>query len=254
MILSVSYKSQYDADAHLSKADCGQTCLSMLANYILNINIPTDSITEYLNDYNQINLDQLIKAAEWMGMGAVHTHGSIDDLYKYIDEGKPVMCLLEYGKVPDSLKQDQAYQSGHFVLIIGYKEHNLYYHDPDFSGANRYKGADIEIDRDQFQYAWNTSVYIGQPYSIIVPLQGREEFMTSEEFIKNYWVPFVKQQRREQHKLLGCYVKKPDPNKAGVAMYSASGSKVKGYKTQEDYEMDGWKAWSDLEVGKGWAL
>lgn len=74
-------------------------------------------------------------------------NANIDELKQELNKGRPVIVLIDpsylYGGISGF---------GHFIVIVGFSEDKIIYHDPDVPEGN-YLDGKIEAFKD----AWNTS-------------------------------------------------------------------------------------------------
>ena len=78
----------------------------------------------------------------------LHTHGSISDIEKIIDSGKPVLVLGFYDKKAE-------WDNLHYFLVTGYDDKNIYIADSLHSIGERYYNR--SVSRETFEQMWNTS-------------------------------------------------------------------------------------------------
>jgi len=76
----------------------------------------------------------------YLGTGVDLTGCSIDTLYSYIRNGKPVVCWLGKGALPG--------YNMHCVCVTGYNNGVVYYNDPYLNIKNR------AVDASAFIYWW----------------------------------------------------------------------------------------------------
>lgn len=91
---------------------------------------------------------QISAAAQKSGLKATSVrNANIDDLKHEIKDGKPVIVLIDpsylYGSVSGF---------GHFIVIVGFTDTELVYHDPDVP-----EGDSIQCSLEVFRKAWNAT-------------------------------------------------------------------------------------------------
>ncbi|NLC40190.1 MAG: hypothetical protein GX763_04635 [Clostridiaceae bacterium] len=74
---------------------------------------------------------------------------TIADLCAYLDQGKPVICAIQAWSYLTISEYKLEYDSGHYVIAIGYDSENIYFMDPSTSGNYAY------IPRDEFAARWH---------------------------------------------------------------------------------------------------
>lgn len=173
--LDVPYKSQWDADAGVSKDDCGAASLAMDLNYF-GLHITTNGIfdlTDSALDY--LTADELNKAATTLGYKFICTSGkNIEDLKKCIDMGMPALVVVHYGDLNG--RQDK-FEGPHIIVVTGYDDKFIYTNDPDFWGTRRDEGKDKAYAINDFIKAWNSTVdknYPGNLWYIEKPVGWQE--------------------------------------------------------------------------------
>jgi len=91
---------------------------------------------------------QISAAAQKSGLKATSIkNANIDDLKKEIKEGKPIIALIDpsylYGGVSGF---------GHFIVIVGFTDTELVYHDPDVP-----EGEFMQCKLEAFRTAWSAT-------------------------------------------------------------------------------------------------
>jgi ABC-type bacteriocin/lantibiotic exporter with double-glycine peptidase domain len=79
---------------------------------------------------------------------AVESHENMDvlALKKLLDQGKPVICLIQaWADKPVEYKSD--WSDGHYVVAAGYDQENLYLMDPSVGGHYSYISASDFLNR-----------------------------------------------------------------------------------------------------------
>jgi uncharacterized protein YvpB len=137
-ILNVPYKSQLDpADANLAYADCGPCCLAMILAGI-GKSITTNDVARAAGmvqgDKTGRLLSQLVSAAQKYGLVMAAGQSNLDDLKRLIDNGQPPVALVRYQNLPQ--RYDPRYTGGHYVLVVGYDDQNIFINDPYYPAGS----------------------------------------------------------------------------------------------------------------------
>lgn len=84
-------------------------------------------IEQFLNKIRRRGSTQPIFCAE------IKTGLSIPELCRFLDQGKPVICLIQaWSDHPEEYRHSS--ECGHYVIAIGYDAENIYFMDPSTSG------------------------------------------------------------------------------------------------------------------------
>ena len=155
--LLVPYLSQLDGtDVDYAPGDCGPANVAMALNYF-GRNVTVDQVSQATGlpaGFLFTNYDQLNTAALVFGYTVEHTINNLSEKIKSsIDSGKPVIALINYAKLPTTNKYDLNYNHGHFLLIVGYTENEVIYHDPYWHNQD---GAFKRLTWEQFDLCWST--------------------------------------------------------------------------------------------------
>lgn len=138
------FYSQWDGDNGGAKGACGETCLKMIDHHLTGREIAiSDIIKNGDNNPAITSTDGMKKAADWLGFGVDYYYDAREsDIKRWLSEGKLIVAVLKYGLFPAKYKQDQKYQSGHFVVITGMTDDGkaIRFADPNFWGDRREEG------------------------------------------------------------------------------------------------------------------
>lgn len=145
--LKVPYRSQWDSDANNRTADCGQTCVAMLAQwkgFPVKVNDlrfqsqPTglSSSQDLVNNFNGIGIRSDYKLLDPVTSipGTMIPEEIINDL--------PAICLVSYAGFDRLSVQDKKYTGWHWLILLGIDNmtHEVITNDPDFWPTRREEG------------------------------------------------------------------------------------------------------------------
>lgn len=113
--------------------DCGPTSLQAVLFYYGD-DITSDEIVKALNyegNTDGANISDLIKVAEFYGINVESKEDmNIIDLKNAIDKKWPVIIELQAYPDDDDLNWRDSNEWGHYVVVIGYDNDNIYFEDP----------------------------------------------------------------------------------------------------------------------------
>lgn len=113
--------------------DCGATALQTVMAYY-GVEVRLDELMETLGtDEEGTSIYSMIRTAFRYGFDVKARSGwSLKELKKKIDEGIPVIVLLQaWAERPKTLKEwEQDYDDGHYAILIGHKKGVLLFEDP----------------------------------------------------------------------------------------------------------------------------
>jgi hypothetical protein len=158
--LNIPYRSQQAADANLYESDCGPTCVAMVLNYY-NIPMTPNAVYDHMSavpegTFPKVHqLEEVLTKHQMPRRRDVYLSkwNAIENLRKNIDAGHPMIALVKYQ--PWKQVTGNQFDWGHFVVVTGYDEQNIYMHDPIF-GAWRPMalGANFAMSHDLFCAGW----------------------------------------------------------------------------------------------------
>jgi hypothetical protein len=158
-LLDLAYKSQYDADAGLSRNDCGPACLAMIIN-ALGTPVTTDAVFRRTGAQSEayITMAQLMRAGESYGAPLEYRRGwGLGELHAMLDLGRPLVALVHYGafsQLQPGVSTQSQFTGPHFLLVTGYDENMVVVHDPLWTGERRSEGAFRRWENDVWLAAW----------------------------------------------------------------------------------------------------
>ena len=127
---------------------CGPACLRMVLAYIGIIKTENE-VTEACNT-TELGTTPIQIAETFQKFGVIASsvkNANIDDLKHEIEEGRPVIVLIDpshmYGGISGF---------GHFIVIVGFEDEKIIYHDPDEPN-----GEYIKYELEAFLKAWNAT-------------------------------------------------------------------------------------------------
>ena len=158
-----------------SDYDCGDMCVQGVLAY-------------YGQDINEVKLLKKLKTKKSSGTETEHIieffknrgfkvdagNMTIDTLRTYIRKKIPVIILAQAWKTEDvSYERTEAY--GHYMIVIGYDEKNIYFEDPAVFG----KGF---IPVKEFKKRWH-AIDIGKLQNFGIAIWGKKPF-NFKKFVK----------------------------------------------------------------------
>ena len=158
--LDVPYRSQWDVDAKDHDADCGPTCLAMILGAV-GVEATPDGLYRFIGTRSRhayTTFNELIQAGQQMGLTLVwqrfaNRSDALSQLRSNLDAGRPFIALVKYAKWRQRL--GNPFSGGHFVVVVGYDDNNVYMHDPLFGKwVDRAKGDRYRMPTNLFLDAW----------------------------------------------------------------------------------------------------
>jgi ABC-type bacteriocin/lantibiotic exporter with double-glycine peptidase domain len=222
---------------------CGEACLAMIGQ-AMGKSTTVKDVERAMGRYGLMDtLSHLKAGADRLGIPLKQfSYIGTGYLEEYTNNGQPAICLVDYKLIPPYAKRPgETYTGGHYVLVYRIDRY-VWYHDPLFR-------ASVQISRIEFLKAFKNMALVS--LNRFESNTEEETEMDENTFLK-HWVPFVRDQRRRQSKLLGAYVKKTGKGDA-IGMYDSQDRLIKTYTSATEYEDDGWKTWSDVGK-KDWLL
>jgi hypothetical protein len=145
----VPYRSQWDGDANNRRADCGQTCVAMLATW-KGVQVRINDLV-YQSQSNGIsgagdlvrNFEDVCRLAAMEVSSPVVTFPPL-----------PAICLVWYGGFLRSSVQDKAYKGWHWLVLLDVHDRLVVTHDPDFWGNRRNEGNCKQYSMQEWQAAF----------------------------------------------------------------------------------------------------
>lgn len=162
--LNIPYRSQWDGDARDHDSDCGPTCLAMMLNYH-GVNITPDNVYDYdhlrakgRKDFtNFTDLAKVARANDMVCAYAVpsNRNEAFRKLRANVDADMPMLALVNYNNAWINATGNN-YAGGHFVVIAGYDDTNIYIHDPLFGMWVKpsSRGSYFTMSHDLFAAGW----------------------------------------------------------------------------------------------------
>lgn len=152
VLVEVTYRSQHDGDAQISRADCGPACIAMLLGW-RGTRVTIDDISR-VTSLGTTNAGQLIAAAYKHGLALRRVAPlSLSEVEINLRNGRPMIALLQYGDLGDD-RQNVEYNGLHWVVVVGCDADHIYIHDPNYWGARRLEGQKHPVARAVFDHAW----------------------------------------------------------------------------------------------------
>lgn len=157
--LDIPWLSQLGPSADYARGDCGPGVIAMWLLF-LGHSVSVDMASRATgkpHNFSFTSVGDLVRIAAHWDLSLIWSRNqALASLYAQIDEGKPVVALVYYKALP--VRYDPNYPWCHWVLVTGYGEGKVIYHDPYYrDGA----GANVEISEKEFLVAWNSNYIAG---------------------------------------------------------------------------------------------
>lgn len=159
--LTVPYRSQWAADADDHSADCGPTCVAMILNFF-DVDITPDGVYDYIphkEKHEFTNFSELINAGAAKNVSLTRQKyddqsAALSNLRANIDAGNPIIALISYKHWKEAT--GNHFDGGHFVVVTGYDDEHIYFHDPLFGLWVKpgEKGAHLGFSNADFTAGW----------------------------------------------------------------------------------------------------
>jgi hypothetical protein len=154
--LLVPWLGQLGDTAAYARGDCGAACVAMVINTYRGGNgITVDDVSKATGKqagYTFATFQELINAGARFNMFLEHVSYTVEQILADINSGKPVIVIVNYKSLPSYDRYDPAYNAGHYIVIVGYEDGCVLYHDPYWLAADR--GAYRSIARADFEKAY----------------------------------------------------------------------------------------------------
>lgn len=170
--LNIPYRSQWDSnEAGKYDADCGPTCVAMVLNF-KGVTITPNEIYNSIDFYTTkteeekkkrrgvTSVAELMKVLREKQAGTVENHqyggkaDALKGLKADVDAGNAAIALVKYA--PWRATTKNQYDHGHFVVVTGYDDSNIYMNDPLFGlwVTPAEKGNHYALSHDLFCDGW----------------------------------------------------------------------------------------------------
>lgn len=173
-ILPVPFLPQWGEGADVRQGDCGPASVTMLVHYLTGHRPTVDQVADACGQ------PTAGKGSQYTGHGNLRTGAahygitlesrspytdreslSIWFLKDQINAGKPSIALINYGVLKNSLKSSGAeiiknqdtFEGGHWLVVVGYEGNFILVNDPDFWRARASDGDHRRIPVEVFEMA-----------------------------------------------------------------------------------------------------
>ncbi len=146
---TIVYRSQWDIDANNRSADCGQTCVAMLAGsrgvYIKINDLPYQSNPRGYSTANHLvsNFGHLQLNTARVVNVPMNSQAPANSI-----------CLIWYGGLQRNSVQDKNFTGWHWVVFLREDGNDVIVHDPDFWGDRRHEGSDKRYSKAEWDAAF----------------------------------------------------------------------------------------------------
>jgi uncharacterized protein len=132
---------------------CGVSCFQAVMRYWGSEDLREDQYIKLLNITREgADPDDLVRGAEKMGFRAeIRENLTLNDLKKSIENGVPVIVACQAWKYENQSWEDE--ESGHYMVVIGLDNKNVYLEDPSMLGSRGY------IPHKEFIRRWHDYKY-----------------------------------------------------------------------------------------------
>ncbi len=165
---------------------CGATALQAVLDY-WGIDIEEDELMALLNTSPDFGTDErdIVRVAQQMGLEAeIKDNITLEDLEKSINEGVPVIidCQSWRGSSYSNKSWTDDWYDGHYMVVIGIDENNVYLEDPYTLGSRGF------IPRNEFLERWHNPggtapLYDEKQYHLGIFIRG-DKPSPSRQFIR----------------------------------------------------------------------
>ncbi len=165
---------------------CGATALQAVL-YYWGIDIEEDELMALLNTSPDFGTDEkdIVKVAQHMGLEAeIKDNITLEDLENSIKEGVPVIvdCQSWRGSAYSNKSWADDWDDGHYMVVIGIDENNVYLEDPYTLGSRGF------IPRKEFLERWHNPggtapLYNEKQYHLGIFIRG-DKPSPSRQFIR----------------------------------------------------------------------
>ena len=156
--LLVPWLGQLGDTAAYARGDCGAACVAMVVNCYRGGNgVTVDEVslaTGKPQGYTLASFQELINAAARFNVALEHVAYTLEQIRADVEAGKPVICIVNYKSLPTYNRYDPAYNAGHYIVVVGYEDDCVLYHDPYWLTADR--GAYRSLTHPDFERAYTT--------------------------------------------------------------------------------------------------
>lgn len=155
--LLVPWLSQLGPDADYARGDCGPACLAMWLRY-QGHDVIVDDVSPWCRTrpFSYTRPAHIYWGARHWGVRLYwQRYLYLRDIIAELDAGQPVIVLVNYPALLE--RYDANYTGGHWLLVVGYTDPEIIYHDPYWSTT----GANVRISKADFLRAWGLNVLNG---------------------------------------------------------------------------------------------
>ena len=166
--LKVPYRSQWDVDANNRTADCGQTCVAMLAQW-KGVNVKINDLRFQSQPSGLSSSQDLVNNLHSIGIQSSYMlidppHMGVNDVMipPELLNNLPAICLVSYNGFDRASVQDRKYNGWHWLILLqdDVLTKQVVVNDPDFWAPQREQG-----NKKHYSYAeWNKA-FIPSPGS-----------------------------------------------------------------------------------------
>jgi hypothetical protein len=171
-LLPVPYRSQLGSDADKYNNDCGAASGAMLVEAYTGKKVPVTEFYEATGSKSDQYLSavQIMKVLDQYGVSSRWvTNQNLYHLFDHLYGGRPLIALVHYKDIRDTIQTESAFSGPHFVVVVGMDTRNVYVHDPLWKGAG---GQALPIPLAVFNASWQKTPGNSVQYAAVVPFRS----------------------------------------------------------------------------------
>jgi hypothetical protein len=139
------YRSQWDSDAYNRTADCGQTCVAMMAEW-QGVVVAVNSLPFQTAPEGYTTGRDLVKNFAKIGLKAVAKQIKLGETPPL-----PSICLMWYGGLHRENVQDKAFKGWHWLILLAVGKKEVTVNDPNYWDKRREEGVSKRYSLEEWE-------------------------------------------------------------------------------------------------------